>query len=99
TAAPGAAALIDSADVAGPGFINFKLTHAAHQAVLDVIQEQGERYGHQPARADKLMVEFVSANPTGPLHVGHARQAALGDSLCRIFASQGYTVAREIYYN
>ncbi|MBX7021377.1 arginine--tRNA ligase, partial [Providencia rettgeri] len=48
---------------------------------------------------EKLMVEFVSANPTGPLHVGHARQAALGDSLCRVFSSQGYDVTREFYYN
>lgn len=91
--------LIASAEVAGPGFINFHLTHSAQQAVLDVIQKTGSRYGHQPDQSTKVMVEFVSANPTGPLHVGHARQAALGDSLCRIFAAQGHTVTREFYYN
>lgn len=98
-ASPDAAALVSSAEVAGPGFINIRLTDAAQQAVLHVIQEQGQQYGHQPSRPDKVMVEFVSANPTGPLHVGHARQAALGDSLCRIFESQGYAVTREFYYN
>lgn len=91
--------LIASAEIAGPGFINFRLTPAAHQAVLKAIQDQGDAFGHLPAGGQKIMVEFVSANPTGPLHVGHARQAALGDSLCRVFASQGYQVTREFYYN
>ena len=98
-AQPEAANLIASAEIAGPGFINFRLTHAAQQAVLDVISQTGERYGYLPSQDEKVMVEFVSANPTGPLHVGHARQAALGDSLCRIFASQGREVQREFYYN
>ena len=98
-AQPGAAGLIASAEVAGPGFINLRLTAAAHQAVLDAIQKEGERFGMQPARNEKMLVEFVSANPTGPLHVGHARQAALGDSLCRLLAAQGYDVTREFYYN
>ncbi len=93
------AALIASAEIAGPGFINFRLTHAVHQAVLNAIREQGSNYGLQPARDDKVMVEFVSANPTGPLHVGHARQAALGDAICRLFSSQGHSVTREFYYN
>ncbi|MFV0282825.1 MAG: arginine--tRNA ligase [Castellaniella sp.] len=96
---PDAAGLIASAEVAGPGFINFRLSAAAHQAVLDTIQTQGERYGHQPAHDERVLVEFVSANPTGPLHVGHARQAALGDSICRLFATQGAQVSREFYYN
>lgn len=96
---PDAASLIESAEVAGPGFINFRLAAAAQQAVLDVISQQGERFGWQPAQDKKVMVEFVSANPTGPLHVGHARQAALGDVLCRIFQAQGYDVTREFYYN
>ncbi|HRL22319.1 arginine--tRNA ligase [Alcaligenes sp. SDU_A2] len=96
---PAATAIISSADIAGPGFINFRLTTATQQAVLHSIAQQGERYGHVAARQEKLMVEFVSANPTGPLHVGHARQAALGDSLCRVFSSQGYDVTREFYYN
>ncbi|HLU18988.1 MAG TPA: arginine--tRNA ligase [Pusillimonas sp.] len=98
-AQPGADALIASAEVAGPGFINFRLTKAAHQAVLDAIRQEGEQFGTQPVRNEKILVEFVSANPTGPLHVGHARQAALGDSLCRVLATQGYDVTREFYYN
>ncbi|NLC35653.1 MAG: arginine--tRNA ligase, partial [Alcaligenaceae bacterium] len=91
--------LISAIEIAGPGFINFRLAPAAHQAVLHVISQEGERYGHAPANGHKVMVEFVSANPTGPLHVGHARQAALGDALCRLFASQGHDVLREFYYN
>lgn len=96
---PETAALIETAEIAGPGFINFRLTAAARQAVLKVLQDEGERYGSQPANHQKVLVEFVSANPTGPLHVGHARQAALGDSLCRLFTAQGYDVTREFYYN
>ncbi|CAM5784759.1 arginine--tRNA ligase [Castellaniella caeni] len=96
---PDAAALIASAEVAGPGFINFRLSAAAHQAVLETIARQGEHYGHRPANDERILVEFVSANPTGPLHVGHARQAALGDSICRLFATQGAQVTREFYYN
>lgn len=96
---PDASGLIAEATVAGPGFINFKLTHAAQHAVLDLIRTQGEHFGHQPRHDKKVMVEFVSANPTGPLHVGHARQAALGDAICRLFSSQGFTVTREFYYN
>ncbi|HLR13527.1 MAG TPA: arginine--tRNA ligase [Burkholderiaceae bacterium] len=96
---PEANTLIEEATVAGPGFINFRLTHAAQHAVLDAIASQGTQFGQQPARQDKVMVEFVSANPTGPLHVGHARQAALGDTLCRLLATQGYSVTREFYYN
>lgn len=95
----GLSALIAAIEIAGPGFINFRLTHQARQAVLHVIAQQGTNYGHKPANEQKLMVEFVSANPTGPLHVGHARQAALGDSLCRLFTAQGYDVTREFYYN
>ena len=99
TAQAGANELIASAEVAGPGFINLRLTHAAHQAVLEALQQEGDRFGTQPARNEKILVEFVSANPTGPLHVGHARQAALGDSLCRLLTAQGYDVTREFYYN
>lgn len=99
TADPAAGELIASAEIAGPGFINFRLSTAAHQAVLAAIAQEQERYGQLPARREKLLVEFVSANPTGPLHVGHARQAALGDALCRLFSAQGYEVTREFYYN
>jgi len=96
---PDAAALIASAEVAGPGFINFRLSPSARQAVLATIAAEGERYGWRAATQEKVLVEFVSANPTGPLHVGHARQAALGDTLCRLFATQGMQVTREFYYN
>ncbi|WP_442594685.1 arginine--tRNA ligase [Parapusillimonas sp. JC17] len=96
---PAAGGLVASAEIAGPGFINFRLSTAAHQAVLTAIAQEPERFGHQPAKQEKLLVEFVSANPTGPLHVGHSRQAALGDALCRLFTAQGYDVTREFYYN
>ena len=59
----------------------------------------GARFGLQPANGQRVLVEFVSANPTGPLHLGHARQAALGDALCSLFATQGWQVTREFYYN
>ncbi len=96
---PVARAVIESAELAGPGFINFRLTHAAHSAVLPAITAQGEAYGRAPRKDQKVLVEFVSANPTGPLHVGHARQAALGDALCRLFDASGFEVSREFYYN
>ena len=96
---PAACAVIASAELAGPGFINFRLTHAAHSAVLPAITQQGEAFGRAPRKEQKVLVEFVSANPTGPLHVGHARQAALGDALCRLFDASGYSVSREFYYN
>ncbi|MEY3952756.1 MAG: Arginine--tRNA ligase [Pseudomonadota bacterium] len=93
-------ALLESAEVAGPGFLNFRLSVAARTAVvLDVLRSEG-RFGHQPEdSAGAVLLEYVSANPTGPLHVGHGRQAALGDSLARVMASQGFRVHREFYYN
>jgi arginyl-tRNA synthetase len=91
--------LIASAELAGPGFINFRLSHAARCAVLDSIRDQGSDYGRQARLEKKVLVEFVSANPTGPLHVGHARQAALGDAICNLFDAVGYSVSREFYYN
>ncbi len=91
--------IIASAELAGPGFINFRLTHAARSAVLPAITKQREAYGRAPRKDEKVLVEFVSANPTGPLHVGHARQAALGDALCRLFDASGFEVSREFYYN
>ncbi len=99
-AQPGREDLIESAEVAGPGFINLRITPAAKQAVVRVIMEQRENYGRgHTGDSKKVMVEFVSANPTGPLHVGHGRQGALGDALSALFASQGYDVTREFYYN
>jgi arginyl-tRNA synthetase len=96
---PQARSLIDQAELAGPGFINFRLTHAARTAVMASIAQQGQAFGRAPRKAQKVLVEFVSANPTGPLHVGHARQAALGDALCRLFDASGFEVSREFYYN
>jgi len=96
---PQARSLIDQAELAGPGFINFRLTHAARTAVMQTIAQQREAFGRAPRKAQKVLVEFVSANPTGPLHVGHARQAALGDALCRLFDASGFEVSREFYYN
>ena len=91
--------LISDMEIAGPGFINFRLSTDAVIAVLDDIANQKTHYGHWPQTEDKVLVEFVSANPTGPLHVGHARQAALGDVLCRLFQANGQMVSREFYYN
>ena len=98
-AQPGATDMLASAEIAGPGFINFRLTAAARQAVLAAVAEQGEHFGRAPRLGEKILVEFVSANPTGPLHVGHARQAALGDALCRLYDASGFDVTREFYYN
>jgi arginyl-tRNA synthetase len=86
-------------EIAGPGFINLRLQSAAKQAVVGEVLGGGEGFGRRAANGRKLMVEFVSANPTGPLHVGHARQGALGDSLCHLFETQGFEVLREFYYN
>ena len=90
---------VDTLEIAGPGFINLRLKAAARQAVVAEVLAAGPAFGQQPANGKRLMVEFVSANPTGPLHVGHGRQGALGDSICRLFESQGWAVTREFYYN
>jgi len=92
--------LIDSADIAGPGFINLRVSAAAKQSVVKTVLAEGAAFGRSRAGAGKkVIIEFVSANPTGPLHVGHGRQAALGDALSSLFQSQGYDVTREFYYN
>ena len=90
---------VDTLDIAGPGFINIRLKPAAKQAVVSDVLAQGARFGAQSPRGQRLLVEFVSANPTGPLHVGHGRQAALGDAICNLYQSQGWAVYREFYYN
>jgi arginyl-tRNA synthetase len=90
---------VDTLEIAGPGFINLRLKAAAKQAVVGEVLAGGVQFGLQPKRDDKVLVEFVSANPTGPLHVGHARQAALGDAVCNLFETQGWRVTREFYYN
>ena len=90
---------VDTLDIAGPGFINIRLKPAAKQAVVSDVLAQGAQFGAQSPRGQRLLVEFVSANPTGPLHVGHGRQAALGDAICNLYQSQGWAVYREFYYN
>ncbi|MEQ1807988.1 MAG: arginine--tRNA ligase, partial [Burkholderiaceae bacterium] len=91
--------LVAALEIAGPGFINLRLTAAARQAVVAEVLSQGVQFGCKPHSDAKVLVEFVSANPTGPLHVGHARQAALGDAICNLFETQGWSVTREFYYN
>ncbi|MFT4630942.1 MAG: arginyl-tRNA synthetase [Dinoroseobacter sp.] len=91
---------ITQVDIAGPGFINVFLAQDVHYTVLNTIFTEGERYGLAPANSKrKIMVEFVSANPTGPLHVGHGRGAAYGDALARVLAAAGNQVEREYYVN
>jgi len=93
-------ALVESADIAGPGFVNLRLKPHARQAVVARILRERGAFGRTQARAgERIMVEFVSANPTGPLHVGHGRQAALGDAIAALLEAQGATVSREFYYN
>jgi arginyl-tRNA synthetase len=90
---------VDAIEIAGPGFINIRLKDAAKQAVVHEVLQAAECFGEQAAQPNKVLVEFVSANPTGPLHVGHGRQAALGDAICNLLATQGQQVYREFYYN
>ena len=90
---------VSAIEIAGPGFLNIRLRPEAKQQVVREVLSAGSAFGSQPARSDKVLVEFVSANPTGPLHVGHGRQAALGDAICNLLASQGLQVTREFYYN
>ncbi len=87
-------------EIAGPGFINFFLSESSSQAVIGRILQQGVDFGRCSEGAGrKVQVEFVSANPTGPLHVGHGRGAAVGDSLCRLLTATGWDVSSEFYYN
>ena len=90
---------VDAIEIAGPGFINIRLKAHAKQQVVREVLYSGEAFGSQPANGQHILVEFVSANPTGPLHVGHGRQAALGDAICHLYATQGWDVWREFYYN
>lgn len=91
---------IDAIEIAGPGFINFFLSKQSLSITLHTILSAGESFGHHnTGRGESVQVEFVSANPTGPLHVGHGRGAAVGDSLCRLLSAGGYNVQREFYYN
>ncbi|HWU85379.1 MAG TPA: arginine--tRNA ligase [Rhodocyclaceae bacterium] len=95
-----ASAWLVKAEIAGAGFINFTLATAAKTQVVKSVLAAGDAWGKGDAgQGRKLQVEFVSANPTGPLHVGHGRGAAVGDSLCRVLAAAGWDVTREFYYN
>jgi arginyl-tRNA synthetase len=95
-----ATGLFERPTIAGAGFYNVRQTVKAKQAVVARVLEQGARYGRaQAPHAQKIQVEFVSANPTGPLHVGHGRQAALGDAIAALLEWQGHAVTREFYYN
>jgi arginyl-tRNA synthetase len=92
--------LIEKVEVAGPGYINFHLQKAYWSGVLREVLKQGEVYGRSDfGRGRKVMVEFVSANPTGPLHVGHGRGGAVGDVLANILTATGHEVSREYYVN
>ena len=90
---------VDAIEIAGPGFLNIRLKPAAKQEVVREVLGAGERFGYQPSNGQRVLVEFVSANPTGPLHVGHGRQAAIGDAISNLFSTQGWSVHREFYYN
>ncbi|MCK0470006.1 arginine--tRNA ligase [Halalkalibacter sp. APA_J-10(15)] len=95
-----ARASIEKVEIAGPGFINFYMDKAYLREVVPTVIKMGERYGETNIGADtKIQIEFVSANPTGTLHLGHARGAAVGDALCHILDKAGYEVEREYYIN
>lgn len=94
---------VDAVEIAGPGFLNVRLKTVAKQQVVHEVLAAGDAFGREAGKpeggGERVLVEFVSANPTGPLHVGHGRQAALGDAICNLLASQGAQVWREFYYN
>jgi arginyl-tRNA synthetase len=97
---PACVSLVDAVDIAGPGFINIRLSQNARVAVVAQVLEQGTEFGKSGAHAgETVLIEFVSANPTGPLHVGHGRQAALGDAMAAVMQTQGWKVHKEFYYN
>ena len=90
----------ESLDMAGAGFINVRLKASSKTQIVRQVLEAGAAFGRRkPEQVQRVQVEFVSANPTGPLHVGHGRQAALGDALAALLESQGHEVTREFYYN
>src|SRR6202795_5166563 len=92
--------LIASVDIAGPGFINLTLKPKAWSDALRTVLREGDTYGQSAMGArEKVNVEYVSANPTGPMHVGHCRGAVFGDALCSLLAFTGYDVTREYYIN
>ena len=90
---------IDHIEIAGPGFVNFFMKNDAINSIVKKIIVEGDNYGRGENKHKKINVEFVSANPTGDLHLGHARCAAVGDSICRLYEFAGYDVTREFYVN
>jgi len=95
-----ASAMVNKVEIAGPGFINFYLNNSAVTSVVSDVLGQGSNFGRSTiGQSEKVQVEYVSANPTGPLHVGHGRGAAVGDALCRLLQATGHDVTREFYYN
>ena len=90
---------VEALDIAGPGFVNLRLTSEARQRIVREVLSASDAFGQRAPHGARVMVEFVSANPTGPLHVGHGRNAALGDCVCNLLQSQGWSVTREFYYN
>jgi arginyl-tRNA synthetase len=98
--ASAAGELVESAEIAGPGFVNLRIAASAKREVVRRVFAAGEHFGrHDDGAARRVLVEFVSANPTGPLHVGHGRQAALGDAIAALLQAGGWQVQREFYYN
>ncbi len=93
------APFVRETEVAGPGFINFRLSPEALWDEVGSLLREGELYGRREPSGDPVLLEFVSVNPTGPMHVGHGRQAAFGDSLARILETAGRNVSREYYFN
>jgi arginyl-tRNA synthetase len=99
-ALPASALLAGQPEIAGPGFINIRLAPAAEMRIVEAVFSAAGDFGEGTSGGGrKVMVEFVSANPTGPLHVGHGRGAAIGDTLARLLVAQGWNVSREFYYN
>jgi arginyl-tRNA synthetase len=92
--------ILERTEIAGPGFINFFLSSGSSNAIINQILEQGRNFGtSNDGEGRRVQVEFVSANPTGPLHVGHGRGAAVGDCICRLLSATGWDVSSEFYYN
>ena len=91
--------IVEKVEIAGPGFVNFFVKKNAINSVVSQIINEGDNYGRGANKGKKINVEFVSANPTGDLHLGHARCAAIGDSICRLYDFAGYEVTREFYVN
>ena len=97
---PARVGLIDAIELAGPGFINLRVARAIKQSIIKRVLQDAACYGKtNDGAGHQVLVEFVSANPTGPLHVGHGRQGALGDAMSALLEAQGYAVLREYYYN